>query len=395
MKDLLLKYDDKLVRSGMAEPGSILLGGLDDSVTWNRIDPLCPGLEEVLAGLSVNSILFARPAEPYFSMISLLAGEGAGMIRPSDCETRTFLHDIPVASGMVAPELIHSLRRRKSVVVPGRGVVTWGTVSPEQAFITFSSVCFACFVKFFSDCLEAARGRGLALRQRETLALATSLLDDLPAGPQGLAQGPFTTEAEVRNAMAEAGLRTVELRLVDSFFGNISYLLDGILYISQTTSSLDELAGAIDACPLDGSACTGITASSEYSAHVGILRGMDRGGVLHGHPRFSVIMSMLCGREGCSGRGSCHIRCPVERLVEGIPVVPGEVGTGPYGLCNSLPRAMEGGDAAMVYGHGVFARAGGDFRGALGTMLDAERACRTACLDLLGSSPSGGSGSRG
>ena len=64
--------------------------------------------------------------------------------------------------------------------------------------------------------------------------------------------------------------------MVDSYFGNISYRDGNTIYISQTGSSLDDLAGCIDPCPVDGSTCAAITASSEYSAHRDIYLGGER-----------------------------------------------------------------------------------------------------------------------
>jgi ribulose-5-phosphate 4-epimerase/fuculose-1-phosphate aldolase len=376
VKALLEKYAAKIERAGLSEPGAALLGGLDDSLVWNRPDPATSLLLPVFSGMNINSLLFAEPAEPHRSIISLLASEAGDAIGPADCETRTFLHDIPVVRDFDADGILTALRRRKSAVVRDRGVVAWGTVSPEQAFISYSSVCFSSYVKFFSDYLDRARRGTLTDRWREVFAIASGMLDHLPGKPPDLQEGPLVSEAGIRSAMEEAGSMTVELRLVDSFFGNLSYRMGGTLFISQTTSSLDELRGAVDACPLDGSACTGITASSEYSAHVGILRMTGADGVLHGHPRFSVIMSMVCDEAGCPARGSCHVRCPVERRAAGVPVVPGEVGTGPTGLCNTLPPAMVGRRGAIVYGHGLFTLARGDFNGALADMLGIERDCR-------------------
>lgn len=54
----------------------------------------------------------------------------------------------------------------------------------------------------------------------------------------------------------------------------------------------------------------------------------------------------------------------------------GEVGAGPSGLYRTLPPALLGCDAAIVHGHGLFAAARGDFRGAFDAMSGIERACR-------------------
>jgi ribulose-5-phosphate 4-epimerase/fuculose-1-phosphate aldolase len=176
--------------------------------------------------------------------------------------------------------------------------------------------------------------------------------------------------------MCEAGRYTVEYRLVDSFFGNISYLLDDVLYISQTGSSLDELEACIDPCPLDGSSCAAITASSEFTAHREIVTTTGMRAVLHGHPKFAAILSMDCRKQDCEHAGRCHTSCPEKRFVEDVPIVPGEVGTGRFGLCNTLPPAMAGHRGVIVYGHGLFTVGRHDFTDAFTHLLDIERMCR-------------------
>jgi ribulose-5-phosphate 4-epimerase/fuculose-1-phosphate aldolase len=105
--------------------------------------------------------------------------------------------------------------------------------------------------------------------------------------------------------------------------------------------------------------------------------------VLHGHPKFSVILSMQCDREACELRGQCHIKCREERYVADIPIVPGEVGTGPTGLCNTLPAAMEGRRGVIVYGHGLFTVADDDFNEAFSNLLDIEKTCRSRYFEML------------
>lgn len=383
MKRLLEKYSAKMVKAGLAEPGSPLLGGLDAELEWNREDAAIPVLEEVFSGLSINSLLFSLPAEPYRSIIDFLASGDTDSIRPEDSETRTFLHDLPVIRDFRSDLMIEKLRNRKSVIVKGKGIVTWGTVSPEQAFIFFSSVCFACFVKFYSDYLRDSRRGEVTTEQERVFRNSLKYIDDYPDEAPELMIGPFRNREDVYRAVAQAGRLTVEQRLVDSFFGNVSMKWGDTLFISQTTSSLDELEGCIDPCPLDGSACTSITASSEFSAHTSILRltGMDA--ILHGHPKFSVIMSMDCMKPDCPARGSCHTRCPEKRFVQDIPIVPGEVGTGPFGLCKTLPPAMKGSRGVIVYGHGLFTVSKVDFSDAFRNLLVIERMCRDEYFRLV------------
>ncbi|MEF2145638.1 MAG: class II aldolase/adducin family protein [Desulfovibrionaceae bacterium] len=398
MERLVEKYAGKLVRAGLAQ--APLVAGLDDEIVWNSLDEASASLrrelEQVFAGLNINSLVFARPAEPYAGIMDWLAGEALeenaddARIMPEDCETRTFLHDLPVCRECNAATLAEALGRRKCCIVPGLGVAAHGTVSPEQGFVTFSSTCFSCFVLFFSRYLRDVRAGQVSASQHAAFERAVAHLDPPRTDLPELMRGPFTERGPALAAMAEAGRATVEYGLVDSYFGNVSLMLpDKVLLISQTGSSLDELEGYIDPCPLDGSSTACLTASSELTAH---LRSYELAGarrevraILHGHPRFSVILSMDCPDKDCAVRraGQCHARCPKTRSFHSramgeIVIVPGEVGTGPTGLCNTLPPALAGRRAALVYGHGLFALGRIDFRDAFVAMLEVENDCRDA-----------------
>jgi ribulose-5-phosphate 4-epimerase/fuculose-1-phosphate aldolase len=342
-------------------------------------------------------LVLLKPAEPYADIIKHLACEALlrqSSIAPNDCETRTFLHDLPVVESFEPDRIIAVLKRRKSVIVAshegalnaGPAVITYGTVSPEQGFVVASSVCFAAFVKFFVDYLQMLRaGRPDAANH----ALFDRVVEQLPPLhriPPRLMPAPFSTESQVCQAIAEAGRQTVDYKLVDSYFGNISYRWRGSLYISQTGSSLDELEGCIDPVALDGSNSAALTASSELSAHTQALAMTDCRAMIHGHPKFSVIMSMDCDPEekaNCRFSDRCHIDCPKPRFIGQVPIVPGEVGTGPTGLCHTLPPALRDHPAAIVYGHGLFALGESDFREAFGNLIEAEALCRDAYFNSV------------
>ncbi|HPQ40797.1 MAG TPA: class II aldolase/adducin family protein, partial [bacterium] len=306
-------------------------------------------------------------------------------IYPRDCETRTFMHDLPLADELNADTIVDALNRRKSLIVPGRGIVTYGIVSPEQAFIVYSSVCFAVFVAFFSEYLLAAKhGMMNDAFRRAFDTVMTHVPESKSYPPAHLRRGPFLNRDDAMNAVIEAGRKTVEYELVDSFFGNVSCRVGDMIYISQTSSSLDELGGCIDPCPLDGSSCAGVTASSELAAHREVYLKNDVRAILHGHPKFSVIMSMDCDYEDeCDQRGECFRRCPRTRFTSGVPIVPGEVGTGPFGLFRTMPRALAEHPAVIVYGHGVFATGKVDFTDAFDTMVAVESGCRTRYFERL------------
>jgi ribulose-5-phosphate 4-epimerase/fuculose-1-phosphate aldolase len=386
MKSLCAKFAAKLAAQGIAPeqgPDAPLIGGLDAELAWNREDPRTSLLSGLFDRLSINSLVFVRPSEPYRTILDFLASRNPNAIRPEDTETRTFLHDIPVCPEFELSAMADLLERRKVIVLPGRGIVSCGTVSPEQGFVSVSSAIFSTFVLFFSDYLNRARRNALDDEYIKTFSRVVRLLPEPRQVPPALAQGPFRDEESVVSAMAEAGRKVVGFGLVDSFFGNISYLLNGTIYISQTGSSLDELNGCIDPCPLDGSSTNGLTASSELTAHEDVYRRSRYDCILHGHPKFSVIMSMDCERVDCPNRGRCHLECPECRTVDGVPVVPGEVGTGPTGLCHTLPPAMAANGAALVHGHGLFTSGEKDFNAPFARLLEIENRCRELYFERL------------
>ena len=119
MEQLVNKYADKLVQAKLglnSGPSRPLIGGLDDILVWNRKADEISLLEDVFKGLNINSLVFLRPKEPYDSLIGFLAEcalKSNGLIQPKDCETRTFLHDLPVITEFCADQIIRVLKKRK------------------------------------------------------------------------------------------------------------------------------------------------------------------------------------------------------------------------------------------------------------------------------------------
>ncbi|MFC1489166.1 class II aldolase/adducin family protein [Thermodesulfobacteriota bacterium] len=376
MQPIFQIYEDKLCKSGLTEAGAPLLGYRDAQLTWNMDHRACAELEKVFEHLNINALLFSRPAEPYWRIINYLAKTAGNAIFPEDCETRTFLHDLPISRQFTSETIVPILKARKSVIIPDRGIVTHGTVNLEQAFVTFSSICFACFVKFFHDALSSLKKGKLDNRRQQVFDRVVKVLDPPVCFDGALMKGPFGSETEVYAAIQEAGKQIVDHRLVDSYFGNISLRYEDTLFISQTGSSLDNLKGCVDPCPLDGSSCVAITASSELPAHLQIVKNTEYNAILHGHPKFSVILSMDCDIENCECSNKCHIKCPHERSVCNIPVVSGEVGSGPHGLYKTVPRAIESSSGVIVYGHGLFTAGVEDFNQPFRNLLEIENNCR-------------------
>ncbi|MDZ7831318.1 MAG: class II aldolase/adducin family protein [Desulfobacterales bacterium] len=372
---------ERFVKNGLAAPKDVLMGVADPKPRWSRGTPDVLLLSPLLNGSSIRSLIKARPSEPYLSIIDYLVQTSQGTIYPRDCETRLFLHDLPVAEATDPAHLAELLKSRKAVILPGGEILAASPDELTKAYVTLSSVCFACFVKFFSDLRTARKTGKIKQTDREMLANVRRLLDPLPAFAGALKKGPFDSEETILAAICEAGRQVVDLRLVDSCFGNISYRSGDQLYISQSGTFLDSLEGGLTRCATDDPAHAPKNASSELPAHLGIIRQTGCRAILHGHPRFSVILSMDCDVRDCPYRGKCHRFCPYERKACGdIPIVSGEVGGGEYGLCHTVPSAICEAPGVIVYGHGVFTCDDTDFNGALAKLIDIERRC---CLEYF------------
>jgi len=107
-----------------------------------------------------------------------------------------------------------------------------------------------------------------------------------------------------------------------------------------------------------------------------IVQHTDTKAILHGHPKFSVILSMDCDIIECICRSECHRICPNKRFVCGIPIVSGEVGSGPHSLCNTVPEAIRENQGVIVYGHGLFSIGKTDFNEPFKHLVQIENNCR-------------------
>jgi len=387
MLDQFAKYTEKLLRDRIAEPDSIRFYRLDDQVIANREDEWLPVFRRVFEGLNITALLFARPPLRVADALVRAAAPDADRVVPEDSETKTFHHDFPFLRKRdwegrppddVARLIALRLQERKALIIEELGLIGSGSVTVEQAYIAYSTVFHASFLKFCLDLLQ----RGI----RDSAERA--VLDELQrtwgapvdASDIRLAAGPYRGEAAILDAICRAGRATVDKGLVDSFFGNISYFDGGTIYISQTASSLDELEGHVDPVPLDGSSTAGLSASSELPAHRAVYRTTDYRAVLHGHPKFSVILSMFCEESGC-GVQDCGKSCARVRDICGIPIVPGELGAG--GIAKTVPPAMGRSGSCIVFGHGIFTAGKTGFAEAFQRMVDVENGCRAEYFGLL------------
>jgi ribulose-5-phosphate 4-epimerase/fuculose-1-phosphate aldolase len=376
MRDQIAKYTAKLYADRSAIPGEVGFAARDDVLLTSGEPKLSHLAGDIVSRSNCLGVVAARPALPFADFLVRRAGPEEGRIIPRDTETRTFLHDIPFLRRMEAGSdaalpVSRLLSNRKGIIVEGVGIVALGAMTIEQSYINYSSIFHATFVKYLQDLLhEGFRlpGEAEAFQEFREQWLMPLTADGLP-----FRIGPLTDISEILAEITAVGRYTVERGLVDSFFGNISVRSGNTIYISQTAASLDELAGCIDPVAMDNSSTAGITASSELLAHRRIYAASDARVILHGHPRFSVVMSMLCEETECPV-SDCWKDCPRVRFLGDTPVVAGEIGAG--GLAERVPPVIAGPGKALVYGHGLFTIGRRDFGEAFRAMVEVENWCR-------------------
>ena len=377
------KYRSKLASDGSADGARIAILAKDDRLLQQGCEDLLSLGQGIIEQLNIISLVVAEPPLPLIDILLGRTADDAEEIVPQDTETRTFLHDIPIVrrsefSVADLQRIVALLGQRKGILVEGVGIIATGSVTVEQAYINYSSVYHALFVKLMLMLLSDPHlPSSEEVQQLEPLW--QQLDTDIPKHCDDLLPGPLTEKSNILAAMDQVGKRTVELKLVDSFFGNISCCIDDSLYISQTGASLDELPGCIDLVPNDNSSTAGITASSELIAHRAIFERGNARTILHGHPKFSVVLSLFCQESTCNIT-DCWKNCDKVRYLNHVPVVAGEVGAG--GLARKVPPVIDGG-IAVVYGHGVFATGETDFRKPLEAMIKLENWCRNEFLQTV------------
>ena len=377
MLDQIEKYQRKLLQDRSATKGLIAFAAKDDVLVSAGEAELAGYATAILDRLNCLALTIAAPALPFADFLIKRARSDEHEIVPRDTETRTFLHDIPILrQSELGPEpvvkIAHLLGSRKGIAVEGIGIIATGGLTVEQAYINWSSVFHSTFIKYLQDLLEhgfliAGEKEAFDLFRHQWL---------LPLSADGLVfrNGPFTEKTVILEELARVGRYTVERGLVDSFFGNISYSHDGLIYISQTASSLDELEGCLDPVPFEDTSTVGITDSSELVAHRRIFETTGCRAVLHGHPRFAVVMSMDCEEKADCLITDCWRDCKKVRNLGGTPVVAGEIGAG--GIAKNVPPVIGESGRAIVYGHGVFTQGKLDFAEAFQALVDVENWCR-------------------
>ncbi len=373
MNDMLRFYQTKLVHDGSAKPGRVAMLMQDDTVYAVGPDDLCNICRPIIKQLGIPALTLFEPSLSFYNHV-INKTQSENCIVPTDTETKTFLHDIPFIrqadlTADPVPILVDLLGKRKGVMIENLGIIAAGAVTLEQAYINASSLFHAVFVKYLLDLQHEGY---LTEKEKDDFKFFKKYwLKPQTDTKSPLRAGLLTDPTIIQSEMVKAGRMTVAARLVDSSFGNLSCKYGDTIFISQTGASLDALEGCIDPVPLDNSSTCGITASSELLAHRLIYEQTGDGVILHGHPRFSVIMSMLCDNTSCSHQ-DCWRNCTEIRSCRGIPIVSGEIGAG--GLAEKVSPVISKSGKVIVFGHGVFTF-GQNFREAFAALRQTEEIC--------------------
>ena len=160
MRSLIAKFAGKLERDRSVIPGRVGIAAQDDAMLSEGAPDLSRLAADVLSRLSCLGVVAASPSLPFAEFLLRRASADAEAIVPLDTETRTFLHDIPIVRRVKLAEaparaIAALLSNRKGVIAEGVGIVASGPVTLEQAYIHYSSVFHAAFVKYLLDALEA------------------------------------------------------------------------------------------------------------------------------------------------------------------------------------------------------------------------------------------------
>ena len=226
MRDQIAIYSAKLVSDGAADARHIAFAAQDDTMISAGDAALASLSESILPRLNSLALAIATPALPFADFLIQRAASHEHEIIPRDTETRTFLHDIPIVrknevGSDPAKTCAILLGNRKGIVVEGIGIIAAGALTVEQAYINWSSVFHSTYIKYLEDLLEHGfmlQGEKDAFEHFRHESLPPLSSDGLEFRP-----GPFSEKSVILDEISRVGRYTVQRRLVDSFFGNISY----------------------------------------------------------------------------------------------------------------------------------------------------------------------------
>ena len=148
--------------------------------------------------------------------------------------------------------------------------------------------------------------------------------------------------------ISKIGKKLVESGLVGSQFGNISIRNADKMYITKTGVPLDEInKNSVVELDIGKPSRPDPDASSETIVHRTIYKNTKALSVIHAHPFFSVIESMLV-----ESKTIVPINIEGEYFLHEIPIVKGASGS--QELADNTAKALVSNKGVIVFGHGTF-----------------------------------------
>ncbi len=176
--------------------------------------------------------------------------------------------------------------------------------------------------------------------------------------------------------MAKFGKKLVERGLVESHFGNMSVRAGSRMLITKSGCALDEITeNSVVEVDIDKPSSNDSIASSESPIHRAIYKNTTALAVIHAHPAFSVIESLL-GHDKIIPPDS-----EGQYILHEIPVVKGDFGT--KELADNASRALKEHKSVIVFAHGTFA-AGKTIEEAYFVTAQIEHSCKVKYYCDLG-----------
>ena len=148
--------------------------------------------------------------------------------------------------------------------------------------------------------------------------------------------------------MARFGKKVVDHGLAGSCFGNISIRKGDKMLITTSGSSLDDMTEkSVVEIDIDKSSSLDSIASSETIVHRMIYQRTPALTIIHAHPPFAVIESLLVDCDSI-----VPLNVEAQYFLQEIPVVRGRSGT--QELADRTAQALIDHKGAIVFGHGTF-----------------------------------------
>ena len=149
--------------------------------------------------------------------------------------------------------------------------------------------------------------------------------------------------------IAKFGKMLVDHGLVESHFGNISIRNGSRMLITITGCALDGIdKNRVVEVHIDKSSSLDAIASSESIVHRAIYKNTRALAVIHAHPAFAVIDSLLA-----AGDTIAPLDIEGQHFLHDIPIVRGDSGTDE--LAKNAAEVLKDHKGVVVFSHGTFA----------------------------------------